>query len=106
MEIKHLLLKKSPLYKYKEGYGKLANAMREETHRILYVVVNSNAMNGIDSSTIYRSITPLWIKQLNVAQIVIYVLASIGIATYVGTTIAIEVFEFKDKRKKNKDCEI
>lgn len=97
---------KSPLYKYKEGYGKLANAMREETHRILYVVVNSNAMNGIDSSTIYRSITPLWIKQLNVAQIVIYVLASIGIATYVGTTIAIEVFEFKDKRKKNKDCEI
>lgn len=97
---------KSPLYKYKEGYGKLANAMREETHRILYVVVNSNAMNGIDSSTIYRSITPLWIKQLNVAQIVIYVLASIGIATYVGTTIAIEFFEFKDKRKKNKDCEI
>ncbi len=97
---------KSPLYKYKEGYGKLANAMREETHRILYVVVNSNAMNGIDSSTIYRSITPLWIKQLNVAKIVIYVLASIGIATYVGTTIAIEVFEFKDKRKKNKDCEI
>lgn len=97
---------KSPLYKYKEGYGKLANPMREETHRILYVVVNSNAMNGIDSSTIYRSITPLWIKQLNVAQIVIYVLASIGIATYVGTTIAIEVFEFKDKRKKNKDCEI
>ena len=97
---------KSPLYKYKEGYGKLANAMREETHRILYVVVNSNAMNGIDSSTIYRSITPLWIKQLNVAKIIIYVAASLGIATYVGSIVAIEICEYKDKRKKSEECKI
>ena len=97
---------KSALYKYKEGYGKLANAMREETHRILYVTVNSNAMNGIDSSTIYRSITPLWIKQLNVAKIIIYVAASLGIATYVGSIVAIEICEYKDKRKKGKEIKI
>ena len=63
-------------------------------------------MNGIDSSTIYRSITPLWIKQLNVAKIIIYVAASLGIATYVGSIVAIEICEYKDKRKKSEDCKI
>lgn len=56
---------KSALYKYSEGYGELAWAMREEAHRILYVVVNSIAMNGYSATTRFINITPTWINILN-----------------------------------------
>ena len=55
----------SALNKYKEGYGTLAWAMREEAHRILYVVVNSVAMNGYSASTRFITVTPAWITLLN-----------------------------------------
>ena len=55
----------SALYKYSEGYGTLAWAMREEAHRILYVVVNSIAMNGYSASTRFITVTPAWITLLN-----------------------------------------
>ena len=56
---------KSALYKYSEGYGELAWAMREEAHRILYVVTNSIAMNGYSASTRFITVTPQWITLLN-----------------------------------------
>ena len=39
--------------------------MREEAHRILYVVVNSVAMNGYSASTRFITVTPAWITLLN-----------------------------------------
>ena len=54
----------SALYQYSEGYGELAWAMREEAHRILYVVVNSVAMNGYSASTRFVTVTPQWVNVL------------------------------------------
>lgn len=35
-------------------------AMRESTHRILYTVANSNAMNGLSSTQEVVAVTPWW----------------------------------------------
>lgn len=35
-------------------------AMRESTHRVLYTVVHSNAMNGFSSATRIKKLTPWW----------------------------------------------
>ncbi|MDD7707877.1 MAG: glycoside hydrolase family 3 C-terminal domain-containing protein [Candidatus Enterosoma sp.] len=88
---------KSALNKYKTGYGALANAMREETHRILYVVINSNAMNGISSGTTYRSVTPPWIKVLNGVKISVVSTSCVIFAAFVGLTITVEVLALKKK---------
>lgn len=85
----------SALYKYREGYGNLAWAMREEAHRILYVVVNSVAMNGYSASTRFISVTPMWIKLLEGAKAGVTVSFCMSSALYVATTI---VYEFKRRR--------
>ena len=41
----------NPFSAYRTGYGRLAWAMRESVHRILYTVVHSSAMNGMDGDT-------------------------------------------------------
>lgn len=74
---------KSSLYAFKEGYGTLTQAMREEAHRILYTVVRSNAMNGIDVSTVFRTVTPPWMKLLNGISIAVYVVFGLSMAFYV-----------------------
>ena len=38
----------------------VCQAMRQACHRILYTVANSNAMNGISSSTTIVAVTPWW----------------------------------------------
>ena len=38
----------------------ICQAMRQACHRILYTVANSNAMNGLSSSTTIVSVTPWW----------------------------------------------
>lgn len=50
---------------YKTNHGKIAWAMRESAHRILYTVVHSATMNGISSSAKIITITPDWILWLN-----------------------------------------
>lgn len=88
----------SPLYKYSSGYGKLTNAMREEVHRILYVVVNSNAMNGTDATTRYISVTPAWMTALNAIQIVVYILFGLSVTAFVF----VNVWDYLPFAKKNK----
>ena len=92
----------SPLYKYSSGYGNLANAMREQAHRILYVVVNSNAMNGTDASTRYISIIPGWISALQAIQIVVYVLFGLSAAAFVFCCVY-DYLPFAKKDKKTAD---
>ena len=60
--------------------------MREEAHRILYVVVNSVAMNGYSSSTRFVSITPQWIIMVNSIR-----------TCYIASSIFVEL---NKKRKK------
>ena len=45
---------------YEQGYGELAWAMRESAHSILYTVVNSNAMNGVNGDSSFDSLVPAW----------------------------------------------
>ena len=48
--------------------------MREATHRILYTVANSNAMNGFTEETEIVNVTPWWQTALVVLQVVVAVL--------------------------------
>lgn len=91
---------KSALYQYQENYGGLAWAMREEVHRILYIVVNSNAMNGYSSSTRFITVTPEWIRLLNGAKIGISISFGISVVIF-GTTIVF--LELEKRKKKTKD---
>ncbi|MBO7196344.1 MAG: glycoside hydrolase family 3 C-terminal domain-containing protein [Clostridia bacterium] len=85
----------SALYKYSEGYGNLAWAMREEAHRILYVVVNSVAMNGYSASTRFVTITPTWINLLNGAKMGVTVSFYMSVAFFAITTV---IYEIKKRR--------
>lgn len=87
----------SALYAYKKGYGNLAWAMREEAHRILYVVVNSVAMNGYSASTKFVVITPQWVNLLNGVKSGVTVSFGISVALFVVTSVLCE----KEKRKQN-----
>ena len=53
----------------------LARALRESSHRILYTVLHSRGMDGIDSNTKIVSVTPWWQTALLVTQIVFAVLS-------------------------------
>ena len=84
----------SALNKYKEGYGTLAWAMREEAHRILYVVVNSVAMNGYSASTRFITVTPAWITLLNGVK------SGVTISFYMSVGIfAAAAFVFEIKKR-------
>ena len=69
----------SALNAYKVGYGELAWKMREAAHRILYVTVQSNAMNGITFGTKIVAITPWWqiaLDQIRVEVGTLFVISS------------------------------
>lgn len=42
----------------------LLNNARTAAHRYLYVIANSNAMNGVDADTVVKNVMPLWQKWL------------------------------------------
>lgn len=63
-----------------ELYAGLAKAMRESVHRILYIVVNSNAMNNMVKGTHIEQITPPWIILLNTFTISFGVLSVLSVA--------------------------
>ena len=85
----------SALYKYKEGYGNLAWAMREEAHRILYVVVNSVAMNGYSASTRFISVTPQWVSLLNGVKSGVTISFYMAVGLFVVTSV---IYEIKKRR--------
>ena len=51
----------------------IANAMRQATHRILYTVANSNAMNGFTEETEIVAVTPWWQTALYVVDALVTV---------------------------------
>ncbi|MCY8077518.1 hypothetical protein MOB92_21450, partial [Bacillus haynesii] len=53
----------------------VVNNLRESVHNILYSVVNSNAMNGISTSSRIVEIMPLWQYWLIAANVVILLVA-------------------------------
>lgn len=85
---------KSALYKYGEGYGELAWAMREEAHRILYVVVNSIAMNGYSATTRFINITPTWINILNGVR------SGVTVSFYMAAALFVVVSVIREIKKR------
>lgn len=53
-----------------KNYGELAWAIRESTHRILYTVAQSNAMNGKPAGTKIIPVTPYWQPMVDNAQMI------------------------------------
>lgn len=64
----------------------LAKAVREATHRVLYVVANSNAMNGFSSNTKVYEVREWWQDLVTDIQI--------GVAIATGVVILITVLMF------------
>lgn len=64
----------------------IAQAMRTATHRILYTVVNSHAMNGMDADSRVVAVTPWWQTALIVVDVA---LAALTIFSAVKLTGAI-----------------
>lgn len=52
--------KLNPYQVYKNGYGGLAQNMRDSVKRIMYATVNSNSMNGISVRSQVISVMPSW----------------------------------------------
>lgn len=66
----------------------VVNAMRESTHRIMYVTANySAAMNGMDETMKMVSITPWWQTTLTTLNILLTALSALAIAMYVHRSI-------------------
>lgn len=86
----------SELNNYKTGYGEFAWAMREAAHRILYTTAQSNALNGFDSDTIVRLVTPWWQTALIAMNTVFGILGGAGLAGYIAV-LCIEKFGVKKK---------
>lgn len=77
------------LYLYEDDPD-VVQAMREATHRILYTVANSNAMNGISSTQQVVAVTPWW-------QMALYALCGVmGVMTAVSV---VQVVRCKKKAK-------
>ena len=63
--------------------------MRQASHRVLYTVANSNAMNGISTSTTVVAVTPWW-------QTALYVLCgAMAVMTVVSAVMAVRAFKQK-----------
>lgn len=48
------------LMKLYQNDASIVNAMRESTHRVLYTVANSHAMNGFTDNTTIKAVIPWW----------------------------------------------
>lgn len=82
------LLHTTELAKYQDD-PVIVNAMRQATHRVLYMVANSNAMNGISSTTIVKTVTPWW-------QVALYTVD----ALFIVSTVVCSIFLVRTIRRK------
>ena len=82
-------------YKEAEKNATIALAIRESVHRILYVVANSNAMNGLSANTRIYEVNEWW------QDLIVDVQMGVAIATGVLLLITIISFLIPKKKKKN-----
>ena len=69
----------------------VAQAMRESTHRILYVVANGNAMNGISAGTKIYEVREWW------QNLILGIQIGLGVLTAAALAIAVLSFLFGKK---------
>lgn len=90
------LAQDSTIYNYKSGYSKVAWAMRDSVHNVLYSVVHSSAMNGFSSDVRVISFQPEWQYYLEILTPTLTAITWVCIAFFV----AMEVWSYFGKRKK------
>lgn len=78
--------------------GKLAWAMRESVHRVLYTVVHSNAMNGIGEGTKIVIIEAQWKSLVKNIHVGVCVAFGLSVAFFVATTVLVELEKRKVKQ--------
>lgn len=66
----------------------MALAIRESAHRILYTVVHSRGMDGVDADTTFIAVTPWWETTLRVSNISLGILAGLCLVWIVAGEIA------------------
>ena len=74
----------------------LFEAVRTSCHRILYVYVNSKAMNGISANTLIKKITPWWKTAIINIDVILGCLVAVGIVGCIAT--------YDVKNDKNKEA--
>ena len=79
-----------------ENSPTVAQAMRESTHRVLYTVLHSNAMNGVTSNIEIHKIVTWWQHLITVLIVVLAVLT----AVFVGLTAQSVVRRILRSRKR------
>lgn len=79
----------------------VAQALRESAHRILYVVLHSSAMNGIDSSTRIVYIQPWYYDTLHKAQTAAIIVTAVVAAAFVLSLVLPAVFGRKGKSSES-----
>ena len=57
----------------------IVNAMRQSTHRVLYMVANSSAMNGMSTADSVKIVTPWWKAAIYALDAVLAVLTVLSI---------------------------
>lgn len=62
---------------------KLLTALREACHRILYVNINSNRMNGVSSDITLKNVAPFWKNILIAASGILAVLSVLSLAVFI-----------------------
>jgi len=76
------------------GNATLVTALRNASHDILYTVVNSSAMNGIDENVVVKKVLPLWQYWLIAFDVVMAVII-------IGSVLLV----IRRCRKKNRGCD-
>ena len=97
------LAQDSTIYDYKSGYSKVAWAMRDTVHNILYSVVHSSAMNGFSSDVRVVVFEPEWQHMLDLATPVITALTWVCIAFFVAMEVWSYFGKNTNKKKKKSD---
>ncbi|MDD4850492.1 MAG: glycoside hydrolase family 3 C-terminal domain-containing protein [Gemmiger sp.] len=67
--------------------AQIGRAMRETAHRILYTVVHSRGMDGINADTVIVQVTPWWSTVLTAAKVVFALLTLLGAALLVMDSV-------------------
>ena len=65
----------------------LLNALRRASHRILFNVVNSSAMNGVSQTAEVVPVTPMWMTWLYIADAVVVLACAAGGALVIVRTV-------------------
>lgn len=90
---------------YRTNHGRIAWAMRESVHHVLYTIVHSAAMNGMSSNTLIYTVTPQWqtLVRFGVSSLLILFILSILmlVTLYAFPFVPDQVKRFANKEKRN-----